>query len=197
MNCAYGAIRLFAALLSLALSSNACDSASSSSQGTGGVGAHSSGGASSMNGASGGVASGGLNGTGSTGGATLSAAGGAPYDAGVICSRNFDWMDPKCGGFASPCGSEPCSACTIAECASALVETFGAGWANGTPTGPCASVLDCIRQCDCEDIDCYGSCPFPRLNDDASATTPCEQAAIDLAACDSTTCRGKCITSGG
>jgi len=189
MNCTNSKKAFIAALMSITETSCGGNSANNPGQGTGGA-------ASTMS-TTGGAPTGGWNGTGGSTGTNMLSAGGASFDAGVICSRNFDWMDPKCGGLAAPCASEPCYACGIAQCSNVLVEMFGADWVSGTPTGPCASVLNCIRACACEDVACYRTCPFPSVIGDASSpNAPCGVATLDLTICSGTICKSQCQTSG-
>ena len=173
------------------------DSAAASSQNNGGAGGSYTGGVSSSTASSGGSQSGGLSGIGGIAGAQALSTGGASFDAGPICSNNFDWMDPKCGGFAAPCASESCTACGIAQCTTDLDELFGVGWLSGTPSGPCASVLNCIRACNCDDRDCYRNCPFPSVRNDASLSTPCGAATYKFELCVVTNCKSLCQTSSG
>jgi hypothetical protein len=185
--------------VSLALSSFACDSPADSSRDvSGGATGHSSGGGSSTASAPVHVSSGGVNGTGGAG-TTQPATGGTPSsNLTVNCSNNLDWLDPKCGGGASLCAAEPCTACELSQCANELTEMFGADWLNSTPQGPCADFLGCVRSCVCEDIACYKNCPVPSLEEDASAGTACDQAYTKLVLCTSApSCKSVCHISGG
>ena len=172
------------------------DSTNMPLQNNGGAGGSSTGGVSSTA-SSGGSQSGGLNGIGGIAGAQALSLGGASFDAGPICSRNFDWMDPKCGGLAAPCASESCTACGIAQCTSGLDDMFGSNWINLTPSGPCASIVNCIRACDCDDRDCYRNCPFPSVSNDASLGTLCGAATYNFELCVVTNCKSLCQTTSG
>ena len=173
------------------------DSATTPLHTNGGAGGSYASGGSSSVAAMGGSPSGGLNEVGGSTGDQVFSSGGASFDAGPICSNNFDWMDPKCGGFAAPCASESCTACGIAQCTTDLDELFGVGWLSGTPSGPCASVLNCIRACNCDDRDCYRNCPFPSVRNDASLSTPCGAATYKFELCVVTNCKSLCQTSSG
>ena len=134
------------------------------------------------------------------GGASVNTSSALPNSGGGVSGStgasqptlDLSYWDPKCGSTdAGP--NAACKVCLLDSCKLVWDEAFGSNWLSGTPTGPCSSLLQCVRACTCGDSRCYVACASSLVGD---ASSNCAAFNRSAPVC-STSCNALCPASGG